>query len=65
MQNQIEKTEALNVKGIVLLLGTVFGVLVSIPACGTFSGVLTGAVVGFALAVVFNIAILPHKPHDR
>jgi len=65
MENQIEKNEELNVKGIVLLLGAVFGALVSVPACGTFSGVLTGAVVGFALAIVFNVAILPHKPHDR
>jgi len=65
MENHIEKKETLNAKGVVLLLGAVFGALVSVPACGTFSGVLTGAAVGFALAIVFNIAILPHKPHDR
>jgi len=65
MENQIEKKEALNAKGAVMLLGAVFGGLVSAVSCGTFSGVLTGAVVGFALAIGFNIFVLPHKPHDR
>jgi len=65
MQNQIEEKEALNAKGVVLLLGALFGGLVSVVACGTFSGVLAGAAVGFALAIGFNIVALPHKPHDR
>jgi len=65
MEKQIEKKEELNVKGIVLLLGAVFGGLFSVIACGTFSGVLTGAAVGLGIGLAFNAFALPHKPHDR
>ncbi len=65
MENQVEKNETLNVKGIILLLGTVFGALISIITNGTFLGFIGGAVIGLVLAIVFISVILPHKPHDR
>jgi len=65
MENQVENNENLNVKGIILLLGTIFGGLISIIACGTFLGFIAGLVIGLILAVVFISVILPYKPHDR
>lgn len=65
MENQVEKNENLNVKGIILLLGTIFGGLISIIACGTFLGFISGAIIGLIIAIVFISVLLPHKPHDR
>lgn len=65
MENQIEKNENLNVSGIILLLGTVFGGLISIISCGTFLGFISGLVIGLIFAIVFISVFLPHKPHDR
>lgn len=65
MENQVEKNETINVKGIIILLGSVFGALISIVTCGTFSGFITGIIVGLIFATFFISAFLPHKPHDR
>lgn len=65
MENQIENNENLNVKGIILLLGTVFGALISIIVSGTFLGFISGLVIGLIFAVFFVSVILPHKPSDR
>lgn len=65
MENQVENNENLNVKGIILLLGTIFGALISIIVKGTFLGFIGGLVIGFVLAVFFISVILPHKPSDR
>ncbi|NGM65542.1 hypothetical protein [Sphingobacterium sp. SGR-19] len=65
MENQVENNENLNVKGIILLLGTVFGGLISIIACGTFLGFISGLVIGLIFAIFFISVILPHKPSDR
>jgi len=65
MENQVEHNENLNVKGIILLLGTIFGALVSIIVKGTFLGFIGGLVIGLAFAIFFISVILPHKPSDR
>lgn len=65
MENQVENNENLNVKGIILLLGTIFGGLISIIASGTFLGFISGVVIGLILAIFFVSVILPFKPHDR
>lgn len=65
MENQVEKNETVNAKGIILLLGTIFGGLISIVTCGTFLGFITGIIVGLVFAIFFVSVFLPHKPHDR
>jgi len=65
MENQVEKNETLNVKGIILLVGTVFGALVSIITHGTFMGFIGGAVIGLVIAILFISFALPFKPDDR
>ena len=65
MENQVEKNETLNVKGIILLLGVVFGGLISIITCGTFMGFITGIIVGLIVAILFVSFALPFKSHDR
>jgi len=65
MENQVENNETVNVKGIILLLGTIFGGLISIVACGTFLGFVSGVVIGLVFAIFFISVILPHKESDR
>ncbi|QBQ42907.1 hypothetical protein [Sphingobacterium psychroaquaticum] len=65
MENQVEKNETVNAKGIILLLGTIFGGLISIVTCGTFLGFITGIIVGLVFAIFFVSVFLPHKSHDR
>lgn len=65
MENQVEKKETLNVKGLILLIGAVFGAIITIAASGSLAKIILGALIGFAIAVFFNYVILPFKPHDR
>jgi len=65
MENQIENSKPMNVRGIILLVGAVLGALTAWLASGTFLGVLTGLIGGFVFGVIFVTALLPHKPHDR
>ncbi|WDF68806.1 hypothetical protein PQ465_00125 [Sphingobacterium oryzagri] len=65
MENQVEKNETLDVKGIIVLVGTVFGALISIVVSGTFLGFISGIVVGLIFAIFFVSVLLPHKPSDR
>jgi len=65
MENQVNETESLNVKGIILLVGTVFAALIASVACGTFLGVITGAIIGLIFAIFFISVLLPQKESDR
>ncbi|WP_437919447.1 hypothetical protein [Sphingobacterium sp. LRF_L2] len=65
MENQVEKNETLDAKGIIILAGTIFGALISIVASGTFLGFIKGIVIGLVFAIFFISVFLPHKPHDR
>lgn len=65
MENQVENNVNLNVKGIILLIGTIFGGLISIVTSGTFLGFISGLVIGFIFAIFFVSVLLPHKPSDR
>ena len=65
MENQIENSNPINVKGIILLAGALLGALTAWLACDTFLGVLAGLIGGFVFAIIFVTVLLPHKPHDR
>jgi uncharacterized membrane protein YgaE (UPF0421/DUF939 family) len=65
MENQVTETKSLNVKGLILLIGVIFGALISFAANDTFLSIIGGAVVGLIIAILFNSYILPQKPHDR
>lgn len=61
MENQQEKASTLNPKNAILLIGAVFGTLISlIAACNVW-----GFVGGLIIAALFNKFILPQKPSDR
>lgn len=65
MENQIENSKEINVKGIILLVGTVLGALTAWVAKGTFLGLVGGLVGGLIFAIIFITALLPNKTHDR
>jgi len=65
MENQVDNNEKLNDKGLILIIGTVFGALISIITTGTLLGFIGGAFIGLIFAIFFVSAFLPHKPHDR
>ncbi len=65
MENHIEKENEINVKGIILLAGTILGGLTAWVAKGTFLGLIGGVVGGLVFAIIFITALLPNKPHDR
>ncbi|WP_140937065.1 hypothetical protein [Sphingobacterium lumbrici] len=65
MENQATETKSLNVKSVILLIGVIFGALISFAANETFLSIIGGAVVGLIIAILFNSYILPQKPHDR
>ncbi|NGM63173.1 hypothetical protein G5B30_14785 [Sphingobacterium sp. SGG-5] len=65
MENQINETKPLNVKGLILLIGTVFGALIAFATCGSFLSIVGGLIGGFLFAVFFNTFLLPHRSHDR
>lgn len=66
MENQVENTEKeLNVKGIIMLLGVIFGGLISTVTHGGIVPFIVGASIGLIVAIVFISTCLPHKSHDR
>lgn len=65
MENQANETQPLNAKGIILLVGTIFGALISFAAKGTFLSIIGGLFGGLILAVIFISVILPYKNSDR
>ncbi len=65
MENQVENNEELNDKGLILIIGTIFGALISIVTTGTLLGFIIGGAIGLIFAIFFISAFLPHKPHDR
>jgi len=65
MENQIENSNGINVKGIILLVAVVLGAITAWVAKGTFLGLIGGIVGGLIFAIIFITALLPNKPHDR
>ena len=64
MENQVND-QPLNVKGLILLIGTIFGALISFATCGSFLSLIGGLVGGLIIATIFISVILPHKESDR
>ena len=64
MENQVND-QPLNVKGLILLIGTIFGALISFAACGSFLSLIGGLVGGLIVATSFISVIRPHKESDR
>lgn len=65
MENQINDSKPLNVKGIILLVAAVFSGLIGAISCGTLSGIITGVVIGLLFAVFFIAVLLPARDSDR
>ncbi|NGF55588.1 hypothetical protein G5B00_03605 [Parapedobacter sp. SGR-10] len=65
MENQVNDTQPLNVKGLILLIGTVLGALIAFAVCGSFLSIIGGLIGGALFAVFFNAFLLPQKTHDR
>ena len=64
MENQVNE-QPLNVKGLIILIGTVFGALIAFAVCSTFLSIIGGLIGGFIAATVFNTVFLPYKESDR
>ncbi len=64
MENQLND-QPLNVKGLILLIGTIFGALTAFASCGTFLSLIGGLIGGLIVASLFNTVILPYKESDR
>ena len=65
MENQVNEANSLNVKGLILLIGTIFGAVIAFALCGSFLSIVGGLVGGLLFAVFFNTFLLPQRPHDR
>src|SRR5690606_18226657 len=65
MENQINETKSLNVKGLILLIGTVFVALIAFATFGSFLSVIGGLIGGFLSAVFFYIFLLHQIVHAR
>ena len=64
MGNQVNE-QPLNVKGLILLIGTIFVALISFAVCGSFLSIVGGLVGGLIVATIFINVILPYKSSDR
>lgn len=65
MENQQEKSSSLNANNLTLLIGAIFGALISYTASGTLMSIVGGVIGGLIFAALFNKFILPEKPSDR
>lgn len=64
MENQVNE-QPLNVKGLILLIGTIFGALTAYASCGSFLSIVGGLVGGLVAATIFISVFLPYKESDR
>lgn len=64
MENQVND-KPLNAQGFILLIGTIFGAIISFAVVGTFLSIIAGLIGGLIIASIFNTIILPHKESDR
>ncbi|WP_149913662.1 hypothetical protein [Sphingobacterium cavernae] len=64
MENQVNE-QPLNVKGLILLIGTIFGALIAFAKEGSVLSIIGGLVGGLIVATIFISVILPHKESDR
>ena len=59
MENQVENSAcAPNPKGLIVLIGVIFGALISFTANETFLSIIGGAVVGLVIAGIIVIALI-------
>lgn len=66
MENQVENnTCAPSPKGLIVLIGVIFGALISFTANETFLSIIGGAVIGLIIAAFFNSFLYAQTPHDR
>ncbi|AIM35345.1 hypothetical protein ACFX5U_22000 [Sphingobacterium sp. SG20118] len=66
MENQVENnTCAPSPKGLIVLIGVIFGALISFTANETFLSIIGGAVVGLVIAILFNNFFYAQRPSDR
>lgn len=65
MENQLNDSAPLNVKGIILLVAVVFSALIASVACGTLLSIIGGVVVGLVFAIFFISVLLPQRESDR
>jgi len=65
MENKQEKVASYNASNILLLIGAVFGALISFTANETFLSIFGGVIGGLIIAALFNKFILPQRPSDR
>jgi ABC-type uncharacterized transport system permease subunit len=54
-----------NVKGLIFLIGAVFGALIGGLTQESFVAVIVGLIVGLVFAAFFTSVLLKDKPHDR
>ncbi|GAA4513619.1 MULTISPECIES: hypothetical protein [Sphingobacterium] len=64
MENQVNE-QPLNVKGLILLIGTILGALIAFASCGSFLSIIGGLIGGLIFAVFFITVLLPYKESDR
>ncbi|MFZ4862381.1 hypothetical protein ACL9RF_09360 [Sphingobacterium sp. Mn56C] len=65
MANQVNESQEINAKGLIILIGTIFGAIISFAVKGTFLSIVGGLVGGLILAIFFVNVLLPQKSHDR
>jgi membrane associated rhomboid family serine protease len=65
-QKHIEEgTSEVNVKGLIILIGTVFGALIGGLTQESFVAAIVGLIVGLIFAAFFATVLLKDTPHDR
>lgn len=70
MENQLDNNTDTTIssnqaKGIILIVGLIFGALIAFAACGSFWSLFAGAFVGFIFAVFFTSVLYRQNPSDR
>ena len=59
------QTKEVNVKGLIVLIGAVFGALIGGLTQESFVATIVGLIVGLIFAAFFTSVLLKDKPHDR
>lgn len=66
MENQVENNACTpSPKGLIVLIGVIFGALISFTANETFLSIIVGAVIGLIIAAFFNSFLYAQNPNDR